>query len=252
MTAQPDAYKVLQVDPEAEDEVIVAAYRGSPASTTPTSRRVTRPPRGCRRSTRRSALIGTPAKRATYDRDRRATASGHGPSSTSAHRPPSSGTTTHRTTASPPPPSGTAPGWRTAAPAPPARARDGVARLDLGPVVGRRWLRPVDANQRWDRRGRAATGQSVGQRRDLRSIQRLVARRDRPGGPRVPRMARSHADRPAVSRRDRHDPAADGSAPIGAGRVDGASRSVQAPLSGPLPGQTPALAVTTPRGSGGC
>ena len=27
MTASPDAYKILQVDPEAEDEVIAAAYR---------------------------------------------------------------------------------------------------------------------------------------------------------------------------------------------------------------------------------
>jgi curved DNA-binding protein CbpA len=70
MTVSPDAYKTLQVDSEAEDEVIVAAYRRlarkyHPDMTT-----------GSEAAMKMAAinaaweLIGTPAKRAAYDRDR--------------------------------------------------------------------------------------------------------------------------------------------------------------------------------------
>ena len=57
------------------------------------------------------------------------------------------------------------------------------------------------------RRRRPAAGQPVGQRPELRPLRRLVARRGRAGRSRVHRMARSDADRAAVSRRDRRDPA---------------------------------------------
>lgn len=119
MTSQPDAYKILQVDSEAEDEVIVAAYRRLARKYHPDVAP------GDEAAARMSAinaafgLIGTPAKRAAYDRDR---SSGAGTASTTAHRPPSGGTTTHRPTTPPPSsPTGARPG---SAPPPPPRPRE--------------------------------------------------------------------------------------------------------------------------------
>ena len=72
---QPDPYKVLQVDPEAEDEVIQAAYRRLAQKYHPD---VVGP--GRRRSGRMAAInaawetLGDPMRRAAYDRERAAAA----------------------------------------------------------------------------------------------------------------------------------------------------------------------------------
>ena len=58
-------------------------------------------------------------------------------------------------------------------------------------------------------------GRPVGQRAQLRALQRLVAGRDRPPRHRVHRVAGSHADRPEVPRRDRRDPAGRRSSQLG-------------------------------------
>ena len=57
-------------------------------------------------------------------------------------------------------------------------------------------------------RRRAAARQAVRDRPRVRAVRRLVARRDRPNGPRLPRVARPDGDRSGVSGRDRRDPAA--------------------------------------------
>ena len=67
----PDPYKTLQVDPEAEDEVIVAAYRRLAMKYHPDTGG------GAEAASRMTAInaaweqIGEPAKRAAYDRQRR-------------------------------------------------------------------------------------------------------------------------------------------------------------------------------------
>lgn len=66
-----DPYKVLQVDPEAEDEVIQAAYRRLAQKYHPDR---SAGPEAAERMVAINAaraLIGTPERRAAYDRDRR-------------------------------------------------------------------------------------------------------------------------------------------------------------------------------------
>ncbi len=70
MTSGPDPYKTLQVDPEAEDEVIVAAYRRLARKYHPD---VAAGPEAAGRMAAINAaweLIGEPARRAAFDRDR--------------------------------------------------------------------------------------------------------------------------------------------------------------------------------------
>src|SRR6185503_18133473 len=86
----PDAinpYKILQVDPEAEDEVITAAYRRLARKYHPDL--AARPDAPARMAAINAAweLIGDPAKRLIYDRMRRAASAGtHSESSRSASR----------------------------------------------------------------------------------------------------------------------------------------------------------------------
>jgi len=87
VTATPDAYKILQVDPEAEDEVIVAAYRRLARKYHPDVAS------GDDSAARMAAInaafqqIGTPARRAAYDQSRAATTPGHRPTSSTAASP---------------------------------------------------------------------------------------------------------------------------------------------------------------------
>jgi curved DNA-binding protein CbpA len=74
VTGSPDAYKTLQVDPEADDEVIVAAYRRLARKYHPDT--AAHEDAAVRMAAINAAwdLIGTPAKRAAYDRERDALA----------------------------------------------------------------------------------------------------------------------------------------------------------------------------------
>jgi curved DNA-binding protein CbpA len=76
VTGGPDAYKTLQVDPEAEDEVIVAAYRRLARKYHPDTAQ--NDEAVARMATINAAwdLIGTPARRAAYDRERKARTQG--------------------------------------------------------------------------------------------------------------------------------------------------------------------------------
>lgn len=106
MSTQPDAYKILQVDHEAEDEVIVAAYRRLARKYHPD---VAPGPEAAARMAAINAaweLIGEPAKRAAYDRERAVRAamgtSGVGsapPAPTGAARPAGSHAHTSRSSA---------------------------------------------------------------------------------------------------------------------------------------------------------
>lgn len=86
MTSGPDAYKVLQVDPEAEEEVIVAAYRRLARKYHPD---VAADAESAARMAAINAaweLIGEPAKRAAYDRSRVVSApAGHGTTAAAGH-----------------------------------------------------------------------------------------------------------------------------------------------------------------------
>jgi curved DNA-binding protein CbpA len=75
VTPEPDAYKVLQVDSEAEDEVIQAAYRRLAQKYHPD--RLPDAEGKARMVAINAAweLIGDPARRAAYDRERAATRS---------------------------------------------------------------------------------------------------------------------------------------------------------------------------------
>ncbi len=112
MSAQPDAYKILQVDSEAEDEVIVAAYRRLARKYHPDVAPTEEAAARMSAINAAFALIGTPTKRVAYDRDR-------------AVRPaPSSQGPTPRPPASPPPPPPSSSGARPASPPPPPRPRE--------------------------------------------------------------------------------------------------------------------------------
>jgi curved DNA-binding protein CbpA len=67
---EPDPYKTLQVDPEAEDEVIVAAYRRLAMKYHPDT--ASGPEAAARMAAINAAWerVGEPAKRAAYDRER--------------------------------------------------------------------------------------------------------------------------------------------------------------------------------------
>ena len=130
----PDPYKTLQVDPEAEDEVIVAAYRRLAMKYHPDRGG------GAESAARMAALnaawerIGEPAARAAYDRERNVAAA-------MARARPTARRGRDRVEAG---------GERRADRCDrPAASGDRVARLDERPIDGRRWLRPVDAQRRW-------------------------------------------------------------------------------------------------------
>src|SRR5882672_6596067 len=70
MAHSPDPYKILQVDPEAEDEVIQAAYRRLAQKYHPD--RASDPESVARMVAINAAweMIGEPSKRAAFDRSR--------------------------------------------------------------------------------------------------------------------------------------------------------------------------------------
>ena len=128
MTAPPDPYKILQVDSEAEDEVIVAAYRRLARKYHPDV--AANAETAARMSAINAAweVIGDPVRRAAYDRQRKVeaalarsaaeSADRHG---SSGHRAPTAGASSPRP-APGPAPSGPA-GART-----PSREPDTVSR----------------------------------------------------------------------------------------------------------------------------
>jgi curved DNA-binding protein CbpA len=84
VSGAPDAYKILQVDPEAEDEVIVAAYRRLARKYHPD---VAPDPDSAARMAAINAAwdrIGDPARRAAYDIERSARAASPATSSAGA------------------------------------------------------------------------------------------------------------------------------------------------------------------------
>ncbi len=157
MTDPPaDPYKALQVDPEAEDEVIAAAYRRLARKYHPD---VGGGPEAAARMTALNAaweLIGEPGRRAAFDRQRAVEAA------------------LDRRTAEAEAGAGAGGGY----PSTPASrpAGDRVARLVERPFIDRQWLRRIDADGRRRRRRRHPAGQPIGQRAELRPLCRLVAR----------------------------------------------------------------------------
>ena len=186
-----DPYKILQVDSEAEDEVIQAAYRRLARKYHPDLAET--PEAAARMSAINAAweLIGDPAARrrttATRDaaargRPRRRARHGAAPSASRPSTPPRR--PLDRPAAAPPPPPD---------------------------VVSRDWTsgRSTQGGG-YDESMRAAEGHGAagpppgrpsGTRPQLRPLRRLVARRDRPARHRVHRMARPGADRPQLPRR---------------------------------------------------
>src|SRR3954451_11012519 len=79
-----DPYKVLQVDPEAEDEVIQAAYRRLAQKYHPD---VAGPDAAARMTSINAAweLLRDPGRRAALDRDRRSAASAHTAAAARSH-----------------------------------------------------------------------------------------------------------------------------------------------------------------------
>lgn len=105
MSAEADAYKVLQVDHEAEDEVIVAAYRRLARKYHPD---VAPTPEAAARMAAINAAweqIGDPVRRAAYDRQRAASAAGHRTAATN----PAPGAATARPPEAPPAAAGPSP-----------------------------------------------------------------------------------------------------------------------------------------------
>ena len=128
MTTPPDPYKTLQVDSEAEDEVIVAAYRRLARKYHPDV--AANPEAAARMSAINAAweVIGDPVRRAAYDRQRkieaalgRSAAEAGARQGASGHGSPASGASSARP-APGPAPSGPA-GART-----PPREPDSVSR----------------------------------------------------------------------------------------------------------------------------
>ncbi len=175
-----DPYKILQVDPEAEDEVIAAAYRRLARKYHPDV--ATGPEAAARMAAINAAWerIGEPGAQGGVRSGARRTAGARAEPAAAASAAARSASAR---------PAGSVPR--------PAPARDRLARLDQRPVVGRRRLRRNDARRPTGRRRGAAAGATLGQRPELRSIRRLVARRDRAHRHRVHRVARPRADRPA-------------------------------------------------------
>ena len=127
MVDPPDAYKVLQVDPEAEDEVIQAAYRRLARKYHPDL--ASSPDDALRMAAINAAweLIGDPARRAAYDRARTAVSR-----SASRVEPTAEGTSG----AAAPPPASAAP--PDSAP-PPASAPPSAASQPPPETVSRDW-----------------------------------------------------------------------------------------------------------------
>ena len=73
-----DYYKVLQVDPEADPEVIAAAYRRLSLKYHPDTNRAADATRRMQEINEAYEVLKDPAKRARYDRDRAALPSGYG------------------------------------------------------------------------------------------------------------------------------------------------------------------------------
>ena len=216
MPELPDHYKVLQVDSEAEEEVIQAAYRRLAQKYHPDVAASEEA------AARMSAINGAWAvlrdatARAAYDAERAAAAR-----RAASHPPRRADEAARRATNRPP--------RYAAAHHAPAQAnpRGDEPGLDGRSLVLRRWLRArLDASE-W--RGRTAARPSLGQRHHLRPLRRLVAGRDRATRPRVHRVARPDAHRSAVSRRDRRHPAGRRSASHGR-RRSRATRPLPAPL----------------------
>ena len=185
-----DPYKILQVDSEAEDEVIQAAYRRLARKYHPDL--AATPEAAARMSAINAAweLIGDPAARAAFDREpcgearrppRRRRSSpgvrGEGGPGPGQPRPSSSGS--GRSDAATTPSGGAAPG-----------ARDRLAGLDVRALEPGRRLRRVDAHGPGARCRRSAARAAVRDRPQLRALRGLVARRDRSARPRVHRVAR--------------------------------------------------------------
>ena len=224
MPELPDHYKVLQVDSEAEEEVIQAAYRRLAQKYHPDVAASEEA------AARMSAINGAWAvlrdatARAAYDAERsaavRRTADTSSPSGRRSR------------------PSGHQPATALrgrAACAAPTNARGDEPGLDGRSLVLGRWLRArLDAPER---RRRTAARPSLGQRHHVRPLRRVVAGRDRAARPRVHRMAGPDAHRSAISRGDRRHPAGRRAASHGRRR----SRA-----TGPLP--APLITIARTRG----
>lgn len=70
MSKTPDYYKILQVDPEAEPEVVTAAYRRLAAKYHPDVNKASGAQERMRDLNQAYAVIGDPARRSDYDRQR--------------------------------------------------------------------------------------------------------------------------------------------------------------------------------------
>ncbi len=123
MTEPADAYKTLQVDHEAEDEVIVAAYRRLARKYHPDVAPGDDAAARMAAINAAFALIGTPSKRSAYDLERaiRARTPGAGTAASRPASPASSaaGPSSHRPPTSPPSGTGARP-----APPPPPKPRE--------------------------------------------------------------------------------------------------------------------------------
>ena len=112
-----DPYKILQVDPEAEDEVVQAAYRRLARKYHPDLANASDAPDRMAAINAAWELIGEPAKRAAYDRERAAAPNRPAPAGPSA--PPPTGTAATATPGTPPrpapapsrPPESVSPDW---------------------------------------------------------------------------------------------------------------------------------------------
>ena len=189
----PDPYKILQVDPEAEDEVIAAAYRRLARKYHPD---VAAGPEAAARMAALNAAwerIGEPPRRAAFDRERRVEAA-----------------LGHRASERPDPGPSMSRGTGTAAPRPEATGSARATPAREPETVSRDWTSGrstvgggYDASMRTaDGEGAAgrAPGNPSGSTLNFRALFGLVAGRDQPHGPRIHRVARPLTDRPPVPR----------------------------------------------------
>ena len=207
-----DPYKTLQVDPEADDEVIRAAYRGLARKYHPD---VAPGPEAAARMAAINVaweLVGDPDARRRYDRSRTDAAC------RAATSPPSAGAAE---------PTDVRPARAPKPPPPEQVSRDWTSgRSSTGGGYD-----PSMRAPRGPRRRGAATRAAVGQRPQLRPLRGLVARRDRAVGHRVHRVARPGADRAPVPRRDRPAPAQGRPARLRGHGAARPARAVPPPLS---------------------
>ena len=202
-----DPYKVLQVDPEAEDEVIQAAYRRLAQKYHPD----VAGPDGSARMASINAAWELSARSGAAARQSIASGGSPGTRRKALGRP-------RRPTVRPArPPRRGRPSQPTrggATPGPAERPPETVSRTGraVAPRSAAATTRP-DARGRRVRRRRTATGRSVRDRPQVRAVRRLVARRGRAARRRLHRVARPDADRAALPRRDRRDPPEDRPSP---------------------------------------